>query len=867
LLFIYMRCWSIKVSIYEIPFINASAEYIAPGVRLTPLTSDGRSTAVGWSYKGDKIAYLRQETETQKQLMIMNSDGINQQAITEIGSPYFAEWSWDGRKLSYLFSNASDSQSQAQVYIYDLDSKKTTALSSPSTRQALDEDDGPFWSPDDRYVSYIVEFGPSRSKQLWVAEVASGKKWRLLPERGQAGDPKWNYQLPPKLCLQLEASGQNFDIATTDPEARQVYMLTDIGTQSVMTRSPRWSPDGQWVAFTSSIDMTQTERDLYREDCFIARPDGTESINLTNASSPSTEKQLNLNSLYWSWDSRWILGNGDRFDNQGNRIHTYYLVDPINGGYKSIVSSYPDVDSKYNWLRSVKWSYDSTKIIMLISRMTVRNWPASPQYESPHSIISIYDMESGKIEDILDYDEDQDRLNILGSSRRRDIADISISPDNRSILLTVAQIISAEDKVYQPDVYRLDLPDRLVSAKASEYIGPPVERAFAGSQIALARLHSQEETQAVHAADEELEEDIIDQLVQQDDNLFLGYIAKTIEPQHMTVEEASSSLADEYSAYFSVNPSRNTILFKGPADVYEAFKKDLELIDTKPPQVLVDFLAIELSDEANRVLGLDWTYVEGHFGFFQPEGSPVQVYPHVGPDLDLRVGQPSGALDEIATIPGVGTSLYQGVGRLPREFFIRLNTLIEDGKGTILANPRPVAMSGKESVIQIRKTLNYFFNEGFDVAGRPIVKKSDITADTVGRITPTLLPNGQINLKADVKVGNFRFTRDAGLPELTTRQSTNEVNVEQGQTLVIGGLRQQEMGYKTKKVPLLGDLPLFGPLFRKEERYVTHNVLTILITPQVMRSDNPMPDWPVVDSNDFKIVPIMKDGVLDDKDY
>ncbi|MHC4465197.1 MAG: TolB family protein, partial [Planctomycetota bacterium] len=289
-----------------ISLASARAEYIAPGVRLTPLTNDGRSVAAAWAYKGNKIAYLLLETDTQKQLMVMNSDGTNRQVITQIGSPYFVEWSWDSTKLSYLFSNAADSQSQAQVYIYDLNSKKTTIVSAPSTRQALDEDDGPFWSPDDKYVSYIVEFGPSKSKQLWVAEVSSGKEWRLMSERGQASDPKWNYQLPPRLCLQLEASGKSFDVATTDPEARNLYMLTDIGTQSIYTRSPRWSPHGQWVAFTSSIDMTQTERDLFREDCFIARPDGSESINLTNATSPATEKQLNINSLYWSWDSRWI---------------------------------------------------------------------------------------------------------------------------------------------------------------------------------------------------------------------------------------------------------------------------------------------------------------------------------------------------------------------------------------------------------------------------------------------------------------------------------------------------------------------------------------------------------------------------------
>jgi type II secretory pathway component GspD/PulD (secretin) len=501
---------------------------------------------------------------------------------------------------------------------------------------------------------------------------------------------------------------------------------------------------------------------------------------------------------------------------------------------------------------------------MLMSRLTVRNWPAKPQYENPHSVISIYDMETGKIEDILDYDENQDKLHILGEARRRTVEDIFFSPDNRSILLTVGQIISANDKTYQPDVYRLDLPDRLISPKAATYIGPPVERAFAGSPTALALLQPEMTPPTVEDEPAEQVAEVTSDASGQVD--MDGYITATIEPQHMTVDEAALSLAAEYTPYFTVNPSRNTILFKGPLDIYEAFKRDLSMIDTKPPQILVDFLAIELSDEANRVLGLDWTYVEGHFAFFQPDGSSVQTYPYVGSDLDLRVGQPSGALDGLRTIPGVGTSLYQGVGTLPREFYIRLNTLIEDGKGTILANPRTVAMSGKESVIQIRKTLNYFFNEGFDVAGRPIVKKSDITAETVGRITPTLLPDGEINLKSDVKVGNYRFTQAAGLPELTTRQSVNEINVQQGQTLVIGGLRQQETGNKIRKVPFLGDLPLLGPLFRKEERYVTNNVLTILITPQLMQPENPVPDWPVVDSNDFSIVPIMEDGYLDNED-
>jgi type II secretory pathway component GspD/PulD (secretin) len=271
-------------------------------------------------------------------------------------------------------------------------------------------------------------------------------------------------------------------------------------------------------------------------------------------------------------------------------------------------------------------------------------------------------------------------------------------------------------------------------------------------------------------------------------------------------------------------------------------------------------LAVELSDEATRQLGLDWTYAEGHFGFFQPVGSAIQKYPHVGTDEDYRAGFPSGALDSLNTLSGTGQSFYQGVGRLPREFYIRLNTLVKDGEGKILANPRTVAMSGKKSLIQIRKTLNYFFNEGFDVSGRPIVKKSDISADTEGLITPTLLDDGKIHLTVDVKVGSFTFTQDAGLPELTTRQSTTEVTVQQGQTLVLGGLRQQEISGTTTKVPILGDLPLISPLFKREEEAVRNTVLTIFITPQVMTEDNPSPDWPDVNIEDHELVPIIDDG-------
>jgi hypothetical protein len=539
---------------------------------------------------------------------------------------------------------------------------------------------------------------------------------------------------------------------------------------------------------------------------------------------------------------------GRRYDNQGSTINTVFLIDPVNGGYEPILTSYPRQTGEYNSIQTVKWSYDSSKIAFIAARYTVKNWGPEPEFENRRWVLMLYDMATRKAEDILLYDAQIDRKEIMGDLHRHHIEDMSWSPDNRSLLVSIATVISEDDDIVEPDVYRVDLPERLISSKAAKHIGPPIGRETVNEEPVV--LTATTETTEVEPAP------TISPLRPAEGE----FVTETIRPMNMPIDEAIASLPERYDEYFTFNPARNIILFKGPAEVLTMVRKDLRLIDTDPPHVLVDLLAVELSEEANRDLGLDWTYTEGHFGFFQPVGSALQQYPHDQESFDLRrEGFPSGAIDSLATLPGVGQSFYQGVGTLPREFFIRLNTLVKDGEATILANPRTVALSGKESLINIRKTLNYFFNEGFDVSGRPIVKKSDISADTEGRITPTLLANGRIHLVVDIKVGSFTFTRDFGLPELTTRQSNTEVIVNEGDTIVIGGLRQQEMSRTVSKVPILGDIPLISPLFKREEEEVKSSVLTIFITPHVMQNNNHTPEWPQLNPEDHKIVPIMKE--------
>ena len=69
---------------------KVQAEFVADGVKLTQLTDDGKSRAVSWAPHGDLISFVREETSTQKQLMIMKSDGTSKEAVTQTGNPIFA---------------------------------------------------------------------------------------------------------------------------------------------------------------------------------------------------------------------------------------------------------------------------------------------------------------------------------------------------------------------------------------------------------------------------------------------------------------------------------------------------------------------------------------------------------------------------------------------------------------------------------------------------------------------------------------------------------------------------------------------------------------------------------------------------------
>ena len=493
------------------------------------------------------------------------------------------------------------------------------------------------------------------------------------------------------------------------------------------------------------------------------------------------------------------------------------------------------------------------------------------------SVILVYDLTSRTMYELVSFNEERDAKRIDGQ--------IMWAPDSKSLVITVNKVISADEGIMQPDVYRLELPPELVSPVAARFHGPPIGVGARDATLTVAQAPGETgddaergDVQRVETADEPASI-----------NERNGEIITIVEPQHLTVAEIDPLIPNEYKQYLKGDSSRNMFVFVGPKSVHQALLADLEVIDYPAEHIVVDFLAIETSDAITRQLGLDWAYTEGRFSVFAPEGFGIsdftpgyQVLPPVlnqefgtfGPsDIASGLGVDNVGdllVGGLGTYPGVGQALFSGVGKLPREFFVHLNALQQDGEITILANPRTVATSGKESFIQIRRVVNYFFTEGLNlVTGTSNVRKSDVTATTEGRITPTLLADGKVHMVLDINVGTITFGAE-DLPQQTDRKATTEVTVAPGDTIVIGGLRQQEHKVTETRTPILGSIPFLGRLFRKTLRETHHSVLTILITPRVMGQETPpatLPDpgWTPYEMDDRYKVPIMNNGSLEEE--
>ncbi|MBB4127018.1 type IV pilus assembly protein PilQ [Xanthomonas translucens] len=170
---------------------------------------------------------------------------------------------------------------------------------------------------------------------------------------------------------------------------------------------------------------------------------------------------------------------------------------------------------------------------------------------------------------------------------------------------------------------------------------------------------------------------------------------------------------------------------------------------------------------------------------------------------------------------------------------LELSALQQEGRGEVISNPRIVTSNQREAVIKQGKEIAYVTITGGTggTAATPNVQFKEVLLEL--KVTPTITDDSRVFLNMNVKkdeVDHYVTLENYGtVPEINRREVNTAVLVDDGQTVVIGGVYEFTDRNSISKVPFLGDIPFLGNLFKKRGRQKDKAELLIFVTPKVMR--------------------------------
>lgn len=159
-----------------------------------------------------------------------------------------------------------------------------------------------------------------------------------------------------------------------------------------------------------------------------------------------------------------------------------------------------------------------------------------------------------------------------------------------------------------------------------------------------------------------------------------------------------------------------------------------------------------------------------------------------------------------------------------------LQALENKSKGRIIANPSVIAVDGKEATISLKQEILY--SKGFNEKGNVEWGSEEVGPEL--KFTPRIEENGYVYLDINITTGDYLGKDTDGNIQTTTREVTTKIRVRDGMPFVIGGLHQDGQITTEAKFPILGDIPLFGELFKWRNNEHNKTQAVMIVTPYIL---------------------------------
>jgi general secretion pathway protein D len=269
----------------------------------------------------------------------------------------------------------------------------------------------------------------------------------------------------------------------------------------------------------------------------------------------------------------------------------------------------------------------------------------------------------------------------------------------------------------------------------------------------------------------------------------------------------------------------NTIIVIANRDEWNEIRKIIEQLDIPRKQILLEVLIAEVSGSDINDFGIDWRYVGQDAGYTQFNS---------GLALEGKLIDEKGNITGNNTLAGFSIGFLQKGGDLLAIF----NANVSNRNFNVLSSPQILTLDNQEAEINVGQDVPVKTQERKSGGGTSEATINSFEYRPAGiklKFTPHINPENKINLELFTEVTNIEGGITSGInPVFSKRNVKTFINVENRQTIVIGGLVSEEQLKAIQKIPLLGDIPLLGFLFRRTTYTTKKTNLMVFITPIIL---------------------------------
>ncbi len=266
------------------------------------------------------------------------------------------------------------------------------------------------------------------------------------------------------------------------------------------------------------------------------------------------------------------------------------------------------------------------------------------------------------------------------------------------------------------------------------------------------------------------------------------------------------------------DPNTNSLIVVGDPEIAAFVQEILDQLDRIPEQVMIETMIVEATLDESMKLGVEWSSVMSDpLGLNNSTGTANQ-------NFGLQTANPP--------LQGFRYTLTGP------DYTAFINALKSDDKFQVLSTPSIFTSNNVEAEINISQSIPYVLSTREDNNGNLTFNYAFQDVGIVLTVTPRITSNGYVSLDVVQTANDLQGFTDFNAPIVNQRQAQTTVSVRDGHTIVLGGIMRTVVTSSVKKIPLLGDIPILGEIFKTRDNSQTKTELMVFLTPRVVRDDD-----------------------------